>query len=120
MHLRLEVSEELHKESFKKFDLFKTLGNKNFLAWVSSRLKQHLFTEQTYFYHKGDAIDNFYFSIRGVGAFVMADMNNETFSVIDPIMYLSAKRKKKRKVEIKTQPVMQYFGAEDIVINVAA
>ena len=50
----------------------------------------------------------------------MADMNNETFSVIDPIMYLSAKRKKKRKVEIKTQPVMQYFGAEDIVINVAA
>ena len=36
----------------------------------------------------------------------MADMNNETFSVIDPIMYLSTKRKKKRKVEIKTQPVM--------------
>jgi len=40
MHLRLEISEEIHKENFKKFDLFKNLGNKNFLAWVSSRLKQ--------------------------------------------------------------------------------
>ena len=40
MHLRLEVSEEIHKENFKKFDLFMKLGNNKFLAWVSSRLKQ--------------------------------------------------------------------------------
>lgn len=39
MNLRLEVSEEIHKESFKKFDLFKKIGNKSFLAFISSRLK---------------------------------------------------------------------------------
>ena len=93
MHLRLEVNEEIHKTNFKKFELFKSLGNKNFLAWVSSRLKQHLFAEQTYFYQKGDAIDNFYFSIKGIGGFVMTDSNNEIFSVIDPIMYVETKRK---------------------------
>ena len=39
LHLKLEVSEEIHKESFKRFNLFKKIGNKNFLAWVSARLK---------------------------------------------------------------------------------
>ena len=40
MHLRLEVSEEIHKENFTHFDFFNDLGNKNFLASISSRLKQ--------------------------------------------------------------------------------
>ena len=40
MHLRLEVSEEIHKENFLRFDLFKSIGNKNFLAWVSARMKR--------------------------------------------------------------------------------
>lgn len=79
MHLRLEVSEEIHKESFVRFDLFKSISgsNKNFLAWVSSRMKQQLIPASSYFYQKGDLIDNFYFTIRGVGAFVMSDLNNE-------------------------------------------
>jgi len=118
MHLRLEVSEEIHKESFKKFDLFKNLGNKNFLAWVSSRLKQQLFPVSTYFYQKGDLIDNFYFTIRGVGAFVISETNNDMFAVIDPVIYLA--RKKKGKRVGKNLSVHQYFGAEDLVINVAA
>ena len=50
MHLRLEVSEEIHRDNFKRFDLFKAIGNKNFLAWVSARLKQQLVLESTYFY----------------------------------------------------------------------
>jgi len=40
MHLRLEVSEEIHRENFMRFDLFKSIGNKSFLAWVSSKMKQ--------------------------------------------------------------------------------
>ena len=115
MNLRLEVSEEIYKESFKKFDLFKKINNKSFLAFISSRLKQQLFPESTYFYQKGDLIDNFYFSIKGVGAFVMAEMNNEMFAVIDPVNYIP-KRRSKRQIE----QVHQFFGAEDLVINVAA
>ena len=88
MHLRLEVSEEIHKENFKKFDLFKTLGNKNFLAWVSARLKQQLVLESTFFYQKEDIIEHFYFSIKGVGAFVIMEQNNQVFQVIDPVVYL--------------------------------
>ena len=41
MHLRLEVSEEIHKESFEKFEIFKKIDlNGNFIAWISARLKQ--------------------------------------------------------------------------------
>ena len=76
IHLRLEISEEIHKESFKKFDLFRKLGNKNFLAWVSARLKSQLSTASSYYYQKGDLVDNFYFVIRGIGAFVIAEADN--------------------------------------------
>lgn len=39
-HLRLEISEEIHKESFKSFDIFAGNDNQTFLAWIASRLKQ--------------------------------------------------------------------------------
>ena len=38
-HLRLEVSEEIHKENFKKFEVFMGNENQTFLAWIASRLK---------------------------------------------------------------------------------
>ena len=41
-NLRLEVSEEIHKENFKKFEVFMGNESQNFLAWISSRLKQQL------------------------------------------------------------------------------
>ena len=118
MHLRLEVSEEIHKESFEKFEIFKKIDmNGNFIAWISARLKQQMYPESTYFYQKGDSIDNFYLSIRGVGSFVMSDMNNEMFSIIDPILFTAGTRSKKFQNRLSVQ---QYFGAEDIVINMAA
>jgi len=116
MHLRLEVSEEIHKENFKKFHLFRSLGNKKYMAWISSRLKQQLYSESTYFYQKGDTIDSFYFSLKGVGAFVMSDMNNEIFSIVDPEMHMKMRKSKKLHNKIAAK---QYFGAEDIVINAA-
>lgn len=116
MHLRLEVSEEIHRDSFMRYDLFKSIGNKNFMAWVSARMKRQLFSATQYFYQKGDLIDNFYFQIRGVGAFVMADANNELIQIVDPVIYLA---RHKHKKSAKKFPVLQYFGAEDIVINVA-
>ena len=84
---------------------------------MSARLKQQLNPESTYFYQKGDPIDNFYLARRGVGAFVMSDMNNEMFSIVDPVMFTAGTRAKRFKDRVSCQ---QYFGAEDIVINMAA
>ena len=40
-NLKLEVSEEIHKDHFKKFDIFSCSDNNMvFLAWIASRLKQ--------------------------------------------------------------------------------
>lgn len=69
----MEVSEEIHKDSFIKFNLFRKVGNKNYLGWVSSKLKSQLFADSVYFYMRGDHIDNFYFCIKGVGAFVLSE-----------------------------------------------
>ena len=108
--------DELHniwvRQGFKKFGLFRKLGNKNFLAWVSSRLRPMLYTESSYFYVRGDVIDNFYFGTRGTSAFVMP-IHNNAFAIVDPQAYNSRKNKKK-------QLIHQYFGLEDVVINVAA
>lgn len=117
MHLRLEVSEEIHRDNFMRFDLFKRIGNKSFLAWVSSRMKMQLVSASASIYQKGDLIDNFFFCIRGVAAFVMSDLNNELIQVIDPIIYLA---RRKKQTNISRFPVLQYFGAEDLVVNVAA
>ena len=59
-------------------------------------MKSSLFTDQMYFYKKGDTIDNFYFAITGVGAFVMSDLNNEMISVIDPVIFQRSVKKKKK------------------------
>lgn len=50
VHLRLEVSEEMYRDNFTKFDLFSKIGGKHFIAWVGSRLKPHLVTESSFFY----------------------------------------------------------------------
>ena len=41
VHLKLEVSEEIHRKNFQKFTLFNRLGNgnKHFISWVGARLK---------------------------------------------------------------------------------
>ena len=99
MHLRLEVSEEIHKESFQRFNLFKKLGNKNFLAWLSARLKQQLFADSVYFYSKGDYIESFFFCIKGLGAFVLQDRNNEMISIVDPDLFVKSKGKTTKKLQ---------------------
>jgi len=115
--LRLEVSEEIHKENFNNLDLFKGIGSKNFLAWVSSRLKQQMFPVSTFFYQKGDLIDNFYFAIKGTSSFVATDLENAVFGIVDPVIFLA--RQRGRKIS-RNAVILQYFGAEDMVINVAA
>lgn len=113
----MEVSEEIHKENFKTYDLFGGLGNKSFIAFVSSRIKQQLFSTSCYFYQKGDLIDNFYFAVKGTSCFVATDLENAVFGVVDPVIYLARQRGK--KISNKAV-VLQYFGAEDMVITVAA
>ena len=95
INLRLELSEEIHKESFKKFEWFKRLGHQKFLAWVGSRLKQQLFTESSYYYQRGDIIDNFYFVMKGTGIFVCIDSNSEIFSIIEPFPQRKNLKKKR-------------------------
>lgn len=46
----------------------------------------------------------------------MSEMNNEMFAVIDPVNYIP----KRRNRRFAPQTVLQYFGAEDLVVNVAA
>ena len=50
VHLKLEVSEEMYRENFTRYDLFSRIGGKHFIAWVGSKLKPHLVTESSFFY----------------------------------------------------------------------
>lgn len=65
VNLRLEISEEIHRDNFNKFNLFAKIGGKNFLAWVASKLRPRFCSENTYLYQKGDVIDNFFFGTKG-------------------------------------------------------
>ena len=85
VHLKLEVSQEMYRDNFSKYPLFSKLGGgKHFLAWLGSRMRPHLVTESNFFYQQGDAIDNFYFGLKGLGAFVIPDRQLQMFAVIDP------------------------------------
>lgn len=66
-----------------------------------------------FFYSQGDVIDNFYFGIKGISAFVIPQENYRIFSVIDPEKSVNMKHKQRKQV-------IQYFGIEDISLNFAA
>ena len=83
VHLKLEVSEEIYRDNFSKYNLFSLIGGKQFVAWVGSRLKPHLVTESSFFYQSGDVIDNFYFGLKGISTFVMPN-DFKICAVIDP------------------------------------
>ena len=70
-----------------------------------------------YFYQRDDVVSNFYFAIRGIGAFV-SEMDNEMFALIDPESY-ETNIDKLDQENLKTGS-LQYFGCEDHVINTAA
>ena len=114
VHLRLEVSGEMYRDNFSKYDLFSKIGGKHFAKWVGSHLKPNLMTESSFFYREGDIIDNFYFGLKGVSAFIIPRINeyDQIFTVIDPENYYLGKEKK--------ITVMQHFGVEDSVVNHAA
>ena len=86
-NLRLEISEEIHRDNFKKMDWFNEIGNPNFRAWVASKLRPRYSTENTYMYQKGDNIDNFYFGVKGVYCFVIPEHKNVIYGVVDPAKY---------------------------------
>lgn len=52
--LRLDISEEIHRNNFEKFTLFSSIGGKNFLAWVASKLRPRFETDNVCMYEKGD------------------------------------------------------------------
>ena len=115
INLKLEICEEIHRENFSQYPLFKQLGNKHFLAWVGSRFKPRLITESTYMYQRGDNIEDFFFSIKGMSGFVMPEHQNKLYAVIDPEEYKKNKSKRHRR-----RIVMQSFGIEDAIINSTA
>ena len=82
--LRLDISEEIHRDNFEKFRLFSKIGGKNFLAWVASRLRPRFETDNVCMYEKGDLIDHFYFGIKGIFSFVIPEQRNAIFGVVDP------------------------------------
>lgn len=84
MHLRIEVSMEIHREIFQKHGLFSSIGNKNFLSWVGARLKPLCVNENQYFYQENDPINGFYFMTKGCATFMVPWHNNAMYAVIDP------------------------------------
>lgn len=83
--LRLDISEEIHRSNFEKFNLFVTCGGKNFAVWVASKLRPRYETENVCIYEKGDIIDKFYFGIQGIYCFVANEQRNAIFGVVDPM-----------------------------------
>ena len=66
-----------------------------------------------FFYQSGDALDNFYFGLKGTSAFVIPQENYRIFCVIDPEKSLLPTNSRKKQL-------VQYFGIEDIVTNMIA
>lgn len=84
VNLRLEISMELHKNNFKKFDLFERTGKKHVLPWIASKMRPRYTTENTFLYQKGDTIDNFFFGLSGIFVFVVPEFKNTLCGVVDP------------------------------------
>ena len=102
----------MYKDNFSRYPLFNRLGGgKHFMAWIGSRMKPHLVTESNYFYEQGDVIDNFYFGLKGISAFVIPK-GDQMFAVIDP--------EKSKQINHSTVRVFQSFGCEDTVVAHAA
>ena len=66
-----------------------------------------------FFYQVGDVIDNFYFGLKGISAFVISQEGYRIYSVIDPEKSIDSKHKHRKQL-------FQYFGIEDTCVNVAA
>ena len=62
-YLQMQITTEIHKDNFQKFDLFRSIGNEHLLAWIGSRFKSRLIPSNTYYYQKGDVIDYVYFCL---------------------------------------------------------
>jgi len=84
LHLKLDLTNHVHKTKFKKFDLFSTIGSKSFLIWISQNLKPFMAQESDYCYKEGDEINTFYFMTSGQAAFVIQKQENAIYAVIDP------------------------------------
>lgn len=113
INLRMDISMEMHKSTFKKFDLFERFGEqRKILPWIASKMRPRFFTENTYLYQKGDNIDNFYFNIMGISCFVIPEYKNIMCGIVDPQRSLMQTRKRKR--------IMQFCGLEDSVLQTTA
>ena len=112
--LRLDISEEIHRDNLNKFTFFADIGGQNFLAWVASKLRPRFETENVAIYEKGDYIDNFYFATKGVFCFVIPEQRNAIYGVVDP-----EKVQKTTKTTTKDR-ILQYFGIEDSIVNCTA
>ena len=66
-----------------------------------------------FFYQAGDVIDNFYFGLKGISAYVIPQEGYRIYSVIDPEKSIDSKHKHRKQL-------FQYFGIEDTCVNVAA
>ena len=80
----MDISVVIHASIFKQYPLFSNIGNKNFLAWIGSQLKQEILTEGQRIYQDSDIIDNFYFMNKGTAVFTIPKTNDLMFALIDP------------------------------------
>lgn len=84
MNLRLDISMEVHKASFQKFDLFERTCRKVSHSWIASKMRPRYTTPNTYVYQKGDVIENFHFGLDGIFCFIAPECKNAICGVVDP------------------------------------
>ena len=109
--LKNELMMCVHDSALCKFTFLKRVGNRYFITWVSSQLKQRISTPGQRIYQVDDEIDDFFFMTKGVAAFIKSPNNSAIISVIDPNGNLPIKRK------AKGMKTLQFFGCEDSVYN---
>ena len=58
----MELMTVINEETFRKFPILKTCGNKYYQTWMSSHFKPRSSYASQKLYTEGDVIDDFYFS----------------------------------------------------------
>jgi CRP-like cAMP-binding protein len=116
--IKMELMMLVFQTRFKNYSLFNELNhnvsgqsNRQFVTWVSSRLKPRLASPGQKLYSEFDEIDDFYFVTKGVTAFVRTRNHNMIIGVIDPLQIL------KMETKAKDFKVFDFFGCEDSVVN---
>ena len=73
LHLKIELAENMYKQSMQQLELFKLSNNKIFIASIFPLLQPRLVTEEEIIYNENDSNKEIYFIIRGNVKFILEE-----------------------------------------------